>query len=102
VPILFLLSPGADPTGNIDDLAKRKKKHPTDKVSMGEGQEELANEKIKVGFMAGHWVILQNAHLGLRFMNQIEGILTKQAEIDEDFRLWITCEQDPKFPIGLL
>eukprot|EP00916_Digyalum_oweni_P009684 GHVL01016321.1.p1 GENE.GHVL01016321.1~~GHVL01016321.1.p1 ORF type:complete len:1870 (+),score=456.95 GHVL01016321.1:3343-8952(+) len=27
-PILFLLSPGADPTGSIDDLAKKKKKIP--------------------------------------------------------------------------
>jgi len=36
-PILFLLSTGADPTSSIDDLAKRKKKYPTEKVSMGEG-----------------------------------------------------------------
>ena len=37
VPILYLLSSGADPTNNIDEFAKKKKKHPTDKVSMGEG-----------------------------------------------------------------
>jgi len=36
-PILYLLSAGADPTSSIDDLAKRKKKYPTEKVSMGEG-----------------------------------------------------------------
>ena len=36
-PILYLLSAGADPTAAIDDLAKRKKKYPTEKVSMGEG-----------------------------------------------------------------
>jgi dynein heavy chain len=24
-PVLFLLSPGADPTGNIDEFAKKKK-----------------------------------------------------------------------------
>jgi len=36
-PILFLLSAGADPTSSIDELAKKKKKFPTDKVSMGEG-----------------------------------------------------------------
>jgi len=35
-PVLYLLSPGADPTGNIDEFAKKKKKFPTGKVSMGE------------------------------------------------------------------
>lgn len=34
VPILFLLSPGADPTSSIDDFARKKKKA-TEKVSMG-------------------------------------------------------------------
>jgi dynein heavy chain len=42
VPILFLLSAGADPTSSIDELAKKKKKFPCDKVSMGEGQEKAA------------------------------------------------------------
>jgi len=41
VPILYLLSAGADPTGSIDDLAKKGqfKQFPTGKVSMGEEQE---------------------------------------------------------------
>jgi dynein heavy chain len=39
-----LLSAGADPTTTIDDLAKKKKKFPCDKVSMGEGQEIVANK----------------------------------------------------------
>jgi dynein heavy chain len=34
VPVLFLLSPGADPTSSIDDFARKKKKV-TEKVSMG-------------------------------------------------------------------
>lgn len=34
IPILFLLSPGADPTSSIDDFARKKKKI-TEKVSMG-------------------------------------------------------------------
>merc|ERR1719221_273480 len=86
----------------IDELAKKKKKFPTDKVSMGEGQEKVAREKMKQGFLAGTWVILQNCHLGIGFMNQQEEILGKTPEIDEDFRLWITCEITPRFPIGLL
>ena len=34
VPVLFLLSPGADPTSSIDDFARKKNKV-TEKVSMG-------------------------------------------------------------------
>ena len=67
VPILFLLSPGADPTSSIDEFARKKKK-PTEKVSMGEGQEEPARKAIKTGIETGSWVILQNCQLGLKFM----------------------------------
>jgi len=35
-PVLYLLSLGADPTGPIDEFAKKKKQYPTGKVSMGE------------------------------------------------------------------
>jgi dynein heavy chain len=102
VPVLYLLSAGSDPTSMIGDLAKKKKKFPTDNVSMGEGQEVVAFEKMKNGFLAGTWVILQNCHLGIGFMERQEEILGKTPEINEDFRLWITCEITPRFPIGLL
>lgn len=36
IPVLFLLSAGADPTNSIDDFARKKKKFPTKKTSMGE------------------------------------------------------------------
>jgi dynein heavy chain len=45
-PVLFLLSAGADPTGNIDDFAKKKKQFPTGKVSMGEEMEIPAAQLI--------------------------------------------------------
>jgi dynein heavy chain len=44
--VLFLLSAGADPTSSIDELAKKKKKFPCEKVSMGEGQEIAAKRAI--------------------------------------------------------
>jgi len=104
IPVLFLLTAGADPTSSIDEFARKKKKYPTEKVSMGEGQDKYAEESIKKGFIDGSWTILQNCHLGLKFMEDLETILggDKQAEIHPDFRLWITCEPTPKFPLSLL
>ncbi|KAL4479549.1 hypothetical protein ABPG72_018535, partial [Tetrahymena utriculariae] len=101
-PILFLLSAGADPTSSIDELAKKKKKFPCEKVSMGEGQERVAHQVIIKGFEQGGWVILQNCHLGLKFMEDIETLVSPLNQIHKDFRLWITCDQHPKFPLGLL
>ena len=46
--------------------------------------------------------MLQNCHLGLRFMGEIEQTMVKLEEIHADFQLWITAEPHVKFPIGLL
>eukprot|EP00928_Gymnodinium_smaydae_P031101 TRINITY_DN22944_c0_g4_i1.p1 TRINITY_DN22944_c0_g4~~TRINITY_DN22944_c0_g4_i1.p1 ORF type:complete len:1938 (-),score=445.97 TRINITY_DN22944_c0_g4_i1:215-5482(-) len=101
-PVLYLLTAGSDPTFSIDELAKKKKKFPTDKVSMGEGQEKVAREKNNAAFLTGGWVILQNSHLGIGYMCELEDVIVKTPEIEEDYRLWITCEITPRFPIGLL
>ena len=103
VPVLFLLSAGADPTSAIEELAKKKRKlHLIGRVSMGEGQEVNAKESMKNAFLTGGWVILYNCHLGMEFMAQMELLLGPEAEIDPDFRLWLTCEPRDRFPIGLL
>jgi len=47
LPVLYLLSTGADPTGSIDEFAKKKKQFPTGKVSMGEEMEIPAAQLIE-------------------------------------------------------
>jgi len=44
LPVLYLLSAGADPTAAIDEFAKKKKKFPCQKTSMGEEQEKSAKK----------------------------------------------------------
>jgi dynein heavy chain len=103
VPVLFLLSAGADPTGSIDEYAKKHKQFPTGKVSMGEEQEIPAQALIDQSMAAGKWVVLNNCHLSLEFMAAMEDILhPKDKVVHPDFRLWITCEPHPQFPLGLL
>lgn len=75
-PLICLLSPGADPTKLIEDLAKRKKIK-TLGVSMGQGQEVIARKHMAAASLEGHWVLLQNTHLGLSYLTEVETFLVK-------------------------
>ena len=104
-PVILLLTPGADPTSQLEELAKKKgvKIYP---VSMGEGQEPHATKSVVGGMEEGAWSLLQNCHLGLGFMNKLEELIHKchdgEKPVDPAFRLWITCEPHADFPINLL
>lgn len=100
-PLICLLSAGADPTKLIEDLSKKKKKKVLG-VSMGQGQEIIARKYIAAAVVEGHWVLLQNTHLGLAYLSEVEVLLLKTEEMHPEFRLWITAEPHPQFPIGLL
>ncbi|KAL2306085.1 hypothetical protein Nmel_003990 [Mimus melanotis] len=100
-PLICFLSMGSDPTDQIHSLS-RKLNLECRTISMGQGQEVHARKLVEVSMEQGGWVLLQNCHLGLEFMDELlETLLT--AEIQNDtFRVWITTEQHPKFPITLL
>ncbi|XP_039384950.1 dynein heavy chain 8, axonemal isoform X5 [Mauremys reevesii] len=100
-PLICFLSMGSDPTIQIDALA-RKLKLECRTISMGQGQEVHARKLTQTSMQQGGWVLLQNCHLGLDFMDELlETVVT--AEIpDETFRVWITTEPHDKFPITLL
>uniref|UniRef100_A0A8D0G5C6 Dynein axonemal heavy chain 8 n=1 Tax=Sphenodon punctatus TaxID=8508 RepID=A0A8D0G5C6_SPHPU len=100
-PLICFLSMGSDPTIQIDALA-RKLKLECRAISMGQGQEIHERKLIQMSMQQGGWVLLQNCHLGLDFMDELlETVLT--ADIPDDtFRVWITTEPHDKFPITLL
>ena len=101
VPVIALLSMGADPTGPIVELAKKRKKQVLS-ISMGQGQEPAARKLLHQGVATGDWVLLQNCHLGLGFLTEVEQYMLVLSDAVETFRLWISAEPHPKFPIGLL
>ena len=105
IPVIYLLSVGADPTDAIETLA-RKKKQTVQAVSLGEGQEVYAKKAITNGMAMGTWVLLQNCELGLDLMFQMEGLLkiwfAPEQEIVDGFRLFFTAAPHPEFPLGLL
>ena len=102
-PIVFLLSPGADPSQQIE-AAARKKRIKLAIVSMGQGQEVIAKSAISASRASGGWVLLQNGHLGLPLMVEVVALLDSSdgGELSSDFRLWITTPPHPDFPISLL
>jgi len=58
-PIIFVLSPGADPISYLLSLAKDKDFESRLKMlSLGQGQGEIAKEIIKAGRRNGDWVCL--------------------------------------------
>ncbi len=67
-----------------------------------QGQEVIARKLMATASLEGQWVLLQNTHLGLSYLTEVETFLVKEENVHEDFRLWITAEPHPQFPIGLL
>ena len=101
VPLVCFLSMGSDPTENIMLLAK-KNNFTCGAISMGQGQDVHARRLLNVSMQEGKWVLLQNCHLGLDFMDELLDLILMSENVNEGFRLWITLEPHPKFPINML
>eukprot|EP00818_Percolomonas_sp_WS_P004783 CAMPEP_0117442044 /NCGR_PEP_ID=MMETSP0759-20121206/3945_1 /TAXON_ID=63605 /ORGANISM="Percolomonas cosmopolitus, Strain WS" /LENGTH=4215 /DNA_ID=CAMNT_0005233913 /DNA_START=112 /DNA_END=12759 /DNA_ORIENTATION=- len=105
-PIVFVLSSGADPQSIFDKFSKEQGK--SDKVlllSLGQGQGVKAQKLISRAQKSGEWVMLQNCHLCVSWMPDLERIVEETAENDEihkDYRLWLTSMPSEKFPVPVL
>nr|AAK60623.1 axonemal dynein heavy chain 8 long form [Mus musculus] len=100
-PLICFLSMGSDPTIQIDALAKKLKLE-CRTISMGQGQEVHARKLIQLSMQQGGWVLLQNCHLGLEFMEELLEMLMVTETTKDSFRVWITTEPHDRFPITLL
>ncbi|XP_012590033.1 PREDICTED: dynein heavy chain 17, axonemal, partial [Condylura cristata] len=111
-PIFFILSPGVDPLKDVEALGKKLgftidngKLH---NVSLGQGQEVVAENALDEAASNGHWVILQNIHLVARWL----GTLDKKVELyssgsHEHYRVFMSAEPAPSpeshiIPQGIL
>jgi dynein heavy chain len=105
VPIIFVLSTGADPTMYLFNLAKELGVFERLKmISLGQGQGPIAEGLIAAGREGGDWVCLQNCHLASSWMPELEKILeSHQAmKLNDDFRLWLTSMPSKIFPTSVL
>ena len=62
-PIFFILSPGVDPLKDVEALGKKLGFTSDNKnfhnISLGQGQEIVAEQAIDLAATEGHWVVLQ-------------------------------------------
>ncbi|XP_068620608.1 LOW QUALITY PROTEIN: dynein axonemal heavy chain 10 [Battus philenor] len=103
-PVVFILSPGSDPTADLMKLADRcgfgggKFKY----LSLGQGQEGAALALLEGAITHGQWLILQNCHLLVSFLRELEKQLELLTKPHPEYRLWLTTDPTPTFPIGIL
>ncbi|KAJ8713922.1 hypothetical protein PYW08_007542 [Mythimna loreyi] len=110
--MFFILSAGVDPLKDLEKLG-RKVGFASDKknfhiVSLGQGQEVVAEEAMGIASANGHWVILQNIHLVAKWLSALEKKMEECFESPaDDYRLFLSAEpaSDPAYhiiPQGIL
>jgi dynein heavy chain len=110
VPMFFVLSPGVDPVKDVERLGAKlgftAENGKFSNVSLGQGQEPVAERAVENGHKNGNWVFLQNIHLTPNWTGGKKGYLEKRVEkIAEgahvDFRLYLSAEPEKVRMAGL-
>eukprot|EP00210_Caulerpa_lentillifera_P007994 g7633.t1 len=104
-PLIFVLSPGIDPTENLKKLAKEMDmEHRLFIVALGQGQAQLAMRLIEDGIHQGHWIFLANCHLMISWLPSLEALVKNLETMNphKDFRLWLSCNPCNLFPMSIL
>jgi dynein heavy chain len=104
-PIIIVLSAGSDPKADFVKLAKElNMANRYDSISLGQGQGEKAEKMIRENCQhKGGWVLLQNCHLAISWMSELEKLVDDLNEnMNKDFRLWLTSMPDKDFPMAVL
>jgi dynein heavy chain, axonemal len=79
-PVIFVLSPGADPAFDLFRLGEEQGFKPGVKLkymALGQGMGPRAQEALESGATRGLWVMLQNCHLLPKWLKTLEKLLEK-------------------------
>ena len=96
----FYLFAGADVVSDLDPLLKKKGYSVENglfiNISMGQGQEPVAEEALDRCMKQGGWVFLQNIHLMSGWVKALERKLEASQEgAHDDFRCFLSSEPPP-------
>ena len=99
-PMFFVLSPGGDPVKDVELLGESmgytKANDNFHNISLGQGQEVVAEEAMEISAENGHWVVLQNIHLVKRWLPKLEKKIEELAEgSHENYRLFLSADPAP-------
>eukprot|EP00899_Mesostigma_viride_P014884 jgi/Mesvir1/23397/Mv21091-RA.2 len=104
-PLIFVLSPGVDPTSSLRQLAaSRGMESKFHSIALGQGQAPIATRLIDEGVAEGNWVFLANCHLMTSWLPTLDKIIRglEHARPHENFRLWLSSNPTAAFPISIL
>ncbi|PNF44063.1 hypothetical protein B7P43_G16227 [Cryptotermes secundus] len=96
-PIFFILSPGVNPLKDVEDLGKKLGvtlgNGNFHNVSLGQGQEVVAEQAMDTAAGQGHWVVLQNIHLVKKWLPALEKKLEHYSQGSHpDYRVFMSAE----------
>ncbi len=99
-PVFFILSPGVNPLKDVEALGKKLGFTQANKnfhnVSLGQGQEVVAENAMETAAREGHWVILQNIHLVKTWLPSLEKKIEEYSEGSHAaYRLFLSAEPAP-------
>lgn len=104
-PLIFVLSPGIDPTQSLIALSEMvKMSSRMYSLSLGQGQAPVATKLIMDGIRDGNWVFLANCHLSLSWMPTLDKMIAtmQTIKLHKKFRLWLSSSPHPDFPLSIL
>ncbi|EDO31800.1 predicted protein [Nematostella vectensis] len=107
IPLIFILSTGSDPMNAFLRFARDMNyTERIQAISLGQGQGPVAEKLIANASKNGDWVFLQNCHLAASWMlameTTIKDLTNNEAEVHEDFRLFLSSMPTKAFPVTVL
>uniref|UniRef100_A0A3B1KJE1 Dynein axonemal heavy chain 11 n=1 Tax=Astyanax mexicanus TaxID=7994 RepID=A0A3B1KJE1_ASTMX len=99
-PIFFILSPGVNPLTEVETLGLKlgfsTEQGNLHSVSLGQGQEGVAEKALEAAALKGHWVILQNVHLVKHWLVRLSDLLELSGRnADPQYRVFLTGQPAP-------
>ncbi|MEC7144805.1 MAG: adenylyltransferase/cytidyltransferase family protein, partial [Actinomycetota bacterium] len=106
-PIYFLLSPGVDPLADVRIIGKVHDKTEANglffSVSLGQGQEPVAEKALDRMHASGGWAMLQNIELVARWLPKLEKKLESLVDgAHPEFRVFLSSLPQNVVPVQIL